>query len=457
MLFFVARVMVEAIRGCQIAGLGVEVYALAISPRKPAPVLIPIPKPSADMRRMRLILIVLSSLVAFIGMGCATPNRWVGVWATANLEEGAAPELLVGQGIVLRQVVRISTGVETVRLRLSNEYGAEPLVLKDVRIAISEAGGRVRRDSDRAVTFDGAARVSVPPKSISISDPLVFPAPSHADLAITARVLNLPARLAGHPGSRATSYLKPGADPADENLPGATKIVHWYFLSGVEASVSGAKRAAVVCLGDSITDGRGCQPDENTRWTDAFSQRLRADPATAGISVLNLGIGGGRLLRPGQGPAGLSRLSRDVIGQAGVRWMILQLGVNDLGTRIKARQAGQAYASASDITAGYQQVISVCHEHGIRVAIATITPFAGALWYSTPDIEADRQAINRWIREAAPCDRVVDFDAALRDPADPNLLLPSYDSGDHLHPSMLGYRRMADSVPLDFFSPPPHP
>jgi lysophospholipase L1-like esterase len=413
-------------------------------------------KSPAKRHRMPLILIVLSSLVAFIGMGCTTPNRWVGVWATANLEEGAAPELLAGKGIVLRQVVRISTGLETVRLGLSNEYGTEPLVLEDVSLAIAEAGGRVRKDSGRPVMFGGAAKVSIPPKSVCVSDPMVFAAPAHADLAITARLISLPGKLAGHPGSRTTSYLKPGAGTADESFVGATKIVHWYFLSGIDARDSGGKRASVVCLGDSITDGKGCQPDQNTRWTDDLSQRLRADPATAGISVLNLGIGGGRLLQPGLGPAGLARLSRDVFGQAGVKWLILQLGVNDLGTRIKAMEAGQPYASAKDIIAGYQQVLSACHARGIQVALATIMPFAGAKWYSTPGIETDRQAINRWIREAAPCDRVLDFDAALRDPAHPTLLLPDYDSGDHLHPTMAGYRKMAETVPLDFFVPARH-
>ena len=414
----------------------------------------PLPDPTRPKSRLRLPwhLVLLSSLVALAGAGCTTPHRWVGVWATAPIEEAPAPELMAGKGMVLRQVVRISTGVDTVRLRFSNEYGAEPLVLEDVRVAIAGAGGAVRGDTDRPVQFGGASRASLPPGSMLLSDPMPFRAPAHSDLAVTVRLLSLPPKLAGHPGSRATSYLKAGASTDDSTFSGAAKIVHWYFLSGIETWVKGEKRAAVVCLGDSITDGRGVQPDENTRWTDAFSQRLRANPETAGISVLNLGIGGGRLLRNGLGPSGLSRLSRDVFGQAGVKWMILQLGVNDLGTRIKAQPAGQAYASAADIIAGYQQVISACHGRGIRVAVATITPFAGAQWYSNPEIEADRQTINRWIREAAPCDRVVDFDAALQDPAHPTLLLPSYDSGDHLHPSILGYRHMAESLPLDFFA-----
>jgi lysophospholipase L1-like esterase len=400
---------------------------------------------------MQPALAILSSLLILAGVGRADPVPWVAIWATAPIEEAPAPELLAGPRLVLRQVVRLSTGAETVRLRLSNEYGSEPLVLDDVRVAVAEAGGAIEGRTDRPVRFAGEGRLVIPPKSMCVSDPLAFAAAAQTDLAVTARLLSLPRKLAGHPGSRATSYLKPGAGTADGNLAGAVKIVHWYFLSAVEAQAGGTGRAALVCLGDSLTDGHGCETDQNTRWTDALSLRLKEDPATKGISVLNLGIGGNRLLYPGLGPAGLARLPRDVFGQPGAKWVILQLGINDLGTRVKAREAGQAFASAQDIIAGYGHAISECQARGIRVALATLTPFAGASWYSTPDIEADRQAINRWIREAAPCDLVLDFDAALRDPAKPTLLLASYDSGDHLHPSTEGYRHMAEAVPFEFF------
>ena len=395
----------------------------------------------------------MASLAVFAGSGCATPAKWVGVWSTAPIEEAADRELASGREVVLRQVVRISDGSERVRLRLSNEYGAEPLVVEDVRVAVAGPGGSIAPRTDRPVLFSGGPRVSIPAGSERYSDALAFAATADSDLAVTARLVGLPSRLAGHPGSRATSYVKVDAGTADERLEGATRIVHWYVLSGIEANRGRAARAAIVCLGDSITDGHGCPPDTNSRWTDALSRRLRAVPATRDISVLNLGIGGGRLLRPGIGPAGLARLSRDVYGQAGARWVIVELGVNDLGARIKAQAAGQAFASAQDLIAGYQKVVSGCREHHVRVALATITPFAGATWYSTPEIERDRQVVNRWIRQAGSCDRVVDFDAALRDSEHPTLLLPSYDSGDHLHPSMAGYRRMAESVPIDFLAP----
>lgn len=372
------------------------------------------------------------------------------MWSTAPIEEPAPAELQAGGDLVLRQVVRLSNGAETVRIRLSNEYGSESLVLEDVTLARAGADGSIVAGTSQTVRFSGGMRAEVPPHSVLFSDPLPFRAAAHEDLAVTTRLVSLPGRVAGHPGSRTTSFLKPGASTSDGALADAARIVHWYFVSGVESLTRRPADAAVACLGDSITDGYGCQPDQNLRWTDAYSRRLRADPATAGISVLNLGIGGGRLLRQGNGPSGLSRLERDVFGQAGVKWVVVQLGVNDLGTRIKARAAGQAFAGAGDLIDGYQKVLSACRQHGVRVVLATITPFAGAGWYSTLDIEADRQAVNRWIRERAPCDAVADFDAALRDPDHPTLLLPGYDSGDHLHPSMAGYRRMAESVPEGF-------
>lgn len=354
-------------------------------------------------------------------------------------------------GAVLRQVVRISQGTQVVRLRFSNEYGSEPLVLEEVFVALAGAGGAIQVSSDRPVSFGGLARVSLPPGAVAVSDPLAFPAGPRADLGVTLRLGSVPARVAGHPGSRATSYLDAGARASSERLDGASAMVHWYFLTGIETEAP-ASAGAVVCLGDSFTDGHGSGTDKNNRWTDALSERLLSDPGTADISVLNLGIGGNRLLHPGLGPSGLSRLPRDVFGQAGARWVVLQLGVNDLGSRIKAREKGQPFASADDIISGYRQAVEACHAHGIRVAMVTLSPFVAATWYCSPDVERDRLAINDWIRRSSPGDVVVDFDAALRDPADPTRLRPSYDSGDHLHPSVEGYRLMAALIPGDFFA-----
>jgi lysophospholipase L1-like esterase len=388
--------------------------------------------------------------VCVLAQGCAhTPSlSWQALWATAPLAEDANPSLQAGGGVVVRQVVRVSQAAQALRLRLSNEYGREPLVLSAITVGVSAGGDRLAAGTEHAVTFLRAGVVTLPPGAIAASDPIAFAVSARQDLCVTLVLTSVPHKIAAHPGSRATSYVQAGGDPHADSLPSATRVVHWYFLAGIDGLTSG--QGAVVCFGDSLTDGYGCKPDQNTRWTDALSARLLADPATAGESVLNLGIGGNRLLRDGLGPAGLSRLDRDVFRQAGARWVILELGINDLGTRVKARQAGQPFASREEIIEGYRKVIDACHAHSLKVGMATLTPFAMAKGYSSADIEEDRLALNAWIRSASGCDAVIDFDAALRDPAHPGEIPASLDSGDHLHPSIEGYRLMATAPPRAF-------
>jgi len=123
------------------------------------------------------------------------------------------------------------------------------------------------------------------------------------------------------------------------------------------------------------------------------------------------------------------------------------LGINDIGhTSDDAPLAG----GADDLVAGYRQLIARAHDKGIAIYGATLSPFEGAKYYSN-EKEAMREAVNRWIRTSGAFDGVIDFDAALRDPAQPKRMLPAYDSGDHLHPGDAGYEAMANAVPLGWF------
>jgi len=166
--------------------------------------------------------------------------------------------------------------------------------------------------------------------------------------------------------------------------------------------------------------------------------------------VLNQGIGGNRLLRDGLGPNVLARLDRDVIAQPGVRWLILFEGINDLGTANKARESGQPFATGQDIIQAYEQIIVRTQAHGIRVFGGTILPCGGS-FYDTPELEADRQVINAWIRTSGKFDAVIDFDAAVRDPQNPSRLAAEYDTGDHLHLNPAGYAAMAAAVEPTLF------
>jgi lysophospholipase L1-like esterase len=237
-------------------------------------------------------------------------------------------------------------------------------------------------------------------------------------------------------------------------MPDAHKVDHWYQISGIDV-LAPPVSASIVALGDSITDGHASTTNGNDRWTDVLAERLQASPADRNIGVLNQGIGGNHLLTDGLGPNTLARFNRDVLAQSGVRWLIVFEGVNDLGGLTRTGEVSPAEHAllVHRILGAYQQIIVRAHAQGIRVIGATITPYTGSDYYHPgPRSEADREAINQWIRTPGNFDAVIDLDKAMRDPQQPERLLPAYDCGDHLHPSPAGYRAMGDAVPLSLFA-----
>jgi lysophospholipase L1-like esterase len=350
----------------------------------------------------------------------------------------------------LRQIVHVSIGGKQLRVRFSNEFGNVPLRISAAHVALAGAGDAIRPQSDKALTFHGQPSVTVPPGAPMYSDPVDFDLAPLSDLAVTMRLEGAPSDVTTHPGARATSYLQAGDLVSAKDLPKAARTTHWYFLSGVDV-LARRSGAAVATLGDSITDGRGSTTDQNGRWPDALARRLQASRSTAGIGVLNAGIGGNRLLHDGLGPNALARLDRDVLSQSGVRWLIVLEGINDLGTRTNAPARKEEPATDQELIGAFEQIVLRAHAHHIRVYGATILPCEGS-GYFNPALEADRQAVNHWIRTSGSFDGVIDFDAALRDPQKPSHLSAAADSGDHLHPSDAGYRMMADAIDLKLFA-----
>ena len=384
--------------------------------------------------------------------------NWVGSWAVAQQVPEANNSLAPGdlRDATMRQVVHLSIGGKVLRVHLSNAFGTAPLEFKSVHIArpASGASPRIDASTDRALTFSGHPGVTIPAGAGYISDPIAFAVEAQSDLAITFHVDQPPEVETSHPGSRATSYLVHGDHVADADLPGAITFEHWFNIAGVEVSAPPGA-AAIVTLGDSITDGRGSTTNGNDRWPDDLARRLRAELPSRCLAVLNQGIGGNRLLLDGLGANALARFDRDVLAEPGVRYLIVQEGINDIGT---FGLAGSTVQAAHDrlvgsIIAAYEQIVLRARAHGIRVFGGTLTPFTGSAYYKPgPMSEADRVAVNQWIRVPGHFDAVIDFDKAVRDPRQPEALLPAYDSGDHLHPSPAGFRAMAGAVRLADFT-----
>ncbi len=387
----------------------------------------------------------------------APPASWVETWGASPQQPidpviGGTPITLSNQTI--REVVRISAGASTLRLRLTNEYSDAPTAIGYVHIALAassdSASCAIVPGSDQAVTFGGSGSITLAPNGAALSDPISMPVDRLTSLAVSIYVTSATVPTSLHTLGQQTGYIASGdVTSAADLTSGSTTTQSRYLLSGVDAYLPRGG-ATLVTLGDSITDGYHSTPDQDHRWPDFLAQRLQAKGMLRNIAVANEGISGNRLLSEGIGPNAQSRFDRDVLSRPGVQYIILLEGINDIG--FPDLFPGSTVPTTADLIAADQQLIARAHERGVMIFGATLTPFQGALYYSTSG-EATREAFNEWIRHGGAFDAVIDFDKAVRDPANPLQFLPAYDSGDHLHPNDAGYAAMANTVPLRLFAP----
>ncbi|MCL6547247.1 MAG: SGNH/GDSL hydrolase family protein [Bryobacteraceae bacterium] len=344
-------------------------------------------------------------------------------------------------------ILRTNIGGDRLRIRLSNAFGSQPVVIGAARVALQAEGSRIVPGSDRALSFSGKPGCTLGPGVVLLSDPVDLKVPPLTYLAVSLYFPEPTGPPTVHATGLHTTYIKQGDRTAEESLAEASTTMSYYWLAGVEV-LARPNAALIVALGDSITDGAASTPNTDRTWPALLAARLAASPQTSHIAVANLGIGGNRVLRDGTGASALARLDRDVLSQPGVQWLMFLEGINDIGAG--TRNPAQA-VTAEELIAGHKQIIERARAMGLKVIGCTLTPYEGAGYYSEQG-EAIRQALNQWIRTSGAYDAVVDFDAATRDPQNPRRFRPEYDPGDHLHPNDKGYQAMADAVDLKLFT-----
>lgn len=393
------------------------------------------------------IALVAAIMAAFTFTQANAGKHWVATWATAEqvVEPHNCPPAPGLEGNSIRQIVQTSISGKVVRVKLSNEFSKVPVEINAAEIALAMTAGSssdIDEKSQVSLTFGGSKSVVIEPGQLVTSDPVKFPMTTRQNVAITMHMGKASSTdVTGHPGSRTDSYIAVGQT---SDFSGAVSTAHWYIINAIEVKAE-KKACAIVALGNSITDGRGTTTNGQDRWTDNLSRRLLQNKKTSRISVLNMGLGGNCILNGGLGPTARSRYPRDVFEQAGVKYVILFEGVNDLGG------FGDAVKKADQIIEVWSQIANEAHERGIYVIGAPVMPFKGNNYYSE-NHEAGRQKLNEWIRTSDLMDGVIDFDAAMVDPEDPIRLNKLYlFENDYLHPNAQGYIRMGDCIDLSLF------
>jgi len=411
--------------------------------------------------------ILAASVGAWGGQATAPSSpgeRWMTTWATA--QQFAQTRLPWGKGEApppppaarvpptlmdqtVRMIARTSIGGRQVRIRLANALDKAPLRVGSAHVALRTTDSSIAASSDRVLTFGGQRSTLVPAGAVVLSDPVDLAVPALTDLAISLYLPEDTGLPTIHPDGMHTAHIAHGDATGDTTFKATATTTAYLWLAGVDV-LAPAAAGTIVAFGDSITDGVGATPDRDRAWPSLLAQRLAARHDGHPMSVVNMGLSGNRLLRPGFGVSALARLDRDVLGFPGVQWVIMMFGINDITFSAVPGIPSTEAVTADDLIWGFRQIIERAHSHGIKVAGATIMPVGGVATY-TEHGEAIRQAVNRWIRTGGVYDAVIDFDAAVRDPEDPRRLRADFDPGDHVHPNDVGNEAMVRAIDVARF------
>lgn len=397
-----------------------------------------------------LATLLILALVQFSN-AAESESDWIASWGVSPfgfLAFGPASPPQPFEDQTLRQKLRLSAGGDEIRIRFSNELGSTPLTIGAATVALAGDDSAIENGSLHGLTFGGQSSVTIPPGAPALSDPVDLAVEDLAELAVSIYLPETAAPATMHMGRSA--YVAAGDQTSSTALQDATLHSNHYFLTAVYVS-SEDDVPVLVAFGDSITDGTASTPHTYNSWPDQLAERTDGR-----LAIVNAGIAGNQLLNDGAGVNAQARFDRDVLSMPGLTHLVVLEGINDIGigglTFPGMEGPPGTEKRPEELIAAYQQLINRAHAAGIKIIGATLLPFAGTEGgYYTPAKDEVRKAVNEWIRNSGAFDAVIDFDAAVRDPDNPDVILDSYDSGDHLHPGDAGYEAMADYIDPELF------
>ncbi len=404
--------------------------------------------------RTRAVLLLLTLCGA--GFSQTPSAHWVETW-TASQQAPRTPGATPFNNQTVRMILHTTVGGPRLRLEFANTYSPTALEIGSAHVALRHSEAAIEPATDRPLSVNGQRSFTIPPGAVVFTDPVDLNLPPAADLAVSVFVPHAAAPVTQHSLGLHTTYIsKEGDFTSALTIAAPTTSLIWYWVSSVQV-MAPANTATAIAFGDSITDGYHSTPDTNRMWPAVLAQRLLPQGQ---VAVVNEAISGNQVLHDGGlGVNALARFDHDVIARAGVKWLIILEGINDIGRGLGPNASPAALVTADDqvvrsattsMIGGHRQMIERAHAHGIKVIGATLTPYEGAAYYSEKG-DVVRAAVNTWIRTSHAYDAVIDFDALTRDPAHPARFKPDFDSGDHLHPNDTGYKAMADSIDLGLF------
>ncbi|HSZ38857.1 MAG TPA: SGNH/GDSL hydrolase family protein [Trebonia sp.] len=388
-------------------------------------------------------------------------STWVASWAASPMSGTTPTGTTSFSDQTVRNIIYTSAGGDSLRIRVSNTFGTQPVTIGDVSVGVVLDGAQLVPGTNRTVTFAGRPSATIPAGSQLLSDPVAMTVRPLTELAVSVYLPSATGPATNHSDAQQTNYIASGDHAGDAAATAYTGTTgSWYFVDGVDVR-SPAADGTIVAFGDSITDGYQSLAGANARWPNYLARRLQSVFGGRAPGVVDEGISGNRILSGSAcyGVSAESRFERDALSQPGVKAVILLEGINDIGFSGEADSGCytpvNSTVTAAQIEAGYRVLASEAHARGVRVYIGTLTPFANSNPgyggnFGTAKGEALREQVNDWIVSNKVFDGVINFAKAVQDPYNPRYLNPVYNSGDSLHPGDVGYEAMADAIPLGF-------